>query len=94
MTPKEKAKELIEEFSNAESEDGYLNQNHFRHKQCAIIAVNQILKVLNDYWNQDCKINNTKIGYYEEVKQKIKNYENKTNIRTTGINKIKLKCNL
>ena len=77
MTPKEKAKELIEEFSNAESEDGYLNQNHFRHKQCAIIAVNEIIKanpiIETRIIKNGCSWieSKTNINYWQEVKQEI-----------------------
>jgi hypothetical protein len=38
MTPKEKAKELVEKFSNAALLDGYESQ------QCALIAVDYIIK--------------------------------------------------
>ena len=74
MTPKEKAKELVDKIFDKmfDLRDGYNSTEVYNAaKQCALIAVNEILKILNDYWNQDCKINNTKIGYYEEVKQEI-----------------------
>jgi hypothetical protein len=77
MTPKEKAIELVDKFIDYvncwddETADPNYTQAYNYSKQCALITVNEILKVLNDYWNQDCKINNTKIGYYEEVKQEI-----------------------
>lgn len=40
-------------------------------KNSALIAVNDILYVLNDYHNQDCKINQTKIQYWQDVKQEL-----------------------
>ena len=72
MTPKEKAIELVKKFSNAESEDGYLNQNYFRHKQCALIAVDEIAKCTK-YENQ--KFNNDRFSedYWQQVKQEIEN---------------------
>ena len=69
MTPKEKAKELIEKFSNAKSEDGYLNLNHFRHKQCALIAVDEILDAIDwDYYEGSAQ---TQQNYWKEVKKEI-----------------------
>jgi uncharacterized protein YvpB len=74
MTSKEKAKELVDKFKYNTRTWNFSNgweDRFYNAKDCALIAVDEILKVLNDYWNQDCKINNTKIGYYEEVKQEI-----------------------
>jgi hypothetical protein len=57
MTPKEKAKELVYKMSLATDEYGYINTNVHRHKQCALIAVDEIVKyfesyVILDYWNE------------------------------------------
>ena len=70
MTPKEKASRLVADFikhSRAEKNITPIQSA----KQCALIAVDEIIEILNNYWNQDCKINNTKITYYEEVKTEI-----------------------
>ena len=54
MTPKEKANELVDKFIKT-------NGNAFFAKECALIAVDEIIKYLNDilapnpfdqYWNQ------------------------------------------
>jgi hypothetical protein len=73
MTPEEEAKELVEIFWTEVEDNDYISRkmSYKQAKQCALIAVDEIINVLNGYWNQDCKINNTKIGYYEEVKQEI-----------------------
>jgi hypothetical protein len=57
MTPKEKAEELIDKFSQT-------NGNSFFAKECALIAVDEILKLeLQEvYQNSD---------YWQEVKQEI-----------------------
>jgi hypothetical protein len=56
-TPREKAVELIYKF-------GMENQYYERTKQCALIAVDEILNVLN-------VIDNFEMIYWEEVKQEI-----------------------
>jgi hypothetical protein len=72
MTPKEKAEELVNKFAKLPEEGTLAWYLSFElSKQCTLIAVDEILNVLNGYWNQDCKINHTKIGYYNEVKQEI-----------------------
>jgi hypothetical protein len=43
MTPKEKAKELVNKMKLATDEFGYININAERHKQCALIAVDEIV---------------------------------------------------
>jgi hypothetical protein len=50
MTPKEKAEELFDNFFNL-----YPNQDaYFIAKQCALIAVDEIIKILPhpDYWQE------------------------------------------
>ena len=70
MTPKEKAKELVYEMSLATDEYGYINTNVHRHKQCALIAVDEILSLNVFEYTSDWS--NT-IDYWEEVKQEIIN---------------------
>lgn len=67
MTPKEKAIDLVYRFSNAQSEDGFVNSNKYRHKQCALIAVDEILNI--EYINafEFYEVRN----YWQEVKQEI-----------------------
>jgi len=58
MTPREKAVELIYKF-------GMENQYYERTKQCALIAVDEILAiVINSPWVEIIK-------YWEQVKQEI-----------------------
>jgi hypothetical protein len=63
MTPKEKAKELVEKFYfNVLDRDGTAAMNGFEVKQCALIAVDEIIKnIINTptdygaswtYWEQ------------------------------------------
>jgi hypothetical protein len=55
MTPKEKAKELIRQFYSVGAVEC---------KQCALIAVDEIINLLGD-------ITNNEIDYWESVKQEI-----------------------
>ena len=62
MTPKEKAEELVEKFTDLEDGEMYIG----KAKQCAIIAVDEILSFIEDdregfSWKK----------YYQEVKQEI-----------------------
>lgn len=74
MTPKEKAKELVDKFSEyAHTEfvynrGGYQAESQFQNaKQCALIAVNEI-------WNE---LESARVfeeyNYWQEVKQEIEN---------------------
>jgi hypothetical protein len=61
MTPKEKAKELVDkfiEFTDTSDEYGYA-------KQCALIAVDEIISFLSDdpYYRE--------YGYFHQVKKEI-----------------------
>jgi hypothetical protein len=67
MTPKEKAKELFKKFTEV---DGY----DFNIKQCALIAVDEILKELLEMvivTGSSYVVKHT--DYWEEIKQEIKN---------------------
>jgi hypothetical protein len=63
MTPKEKAKELLEKMSYNDFDQDH-NCSHYVAKNCALIAVDEILKLdLQEiYMNYD---------YWKEVKQEI-----------------------
>lgn len=51
MTPKEKAEELVQKMKLATDEFGYININIERHKQCALIAVDELIKETGaKYW--------------------------------------------
>lgn len=86
MTPKEKAKELYFKYFNLENhlqievETGYREDDYgissYCAKQCAIIAVNEIIEELEDkkqYIDDNMLFdwNNKIIKYWEQVKQEI-----------------------
>ena len=60
MTPKEKAKELIDRFTDVEDGEMYVG----KAKQCALIAVEYILDNLEDHTGEDIK-------YWIEVRNEI-----------------------
>jgi hypothetical protein len=64
MTPKEKAKQLIISYSR--NKDLQFALNDFLAKQCALIAVDQLIKegfFTDGYYNR--------AAYWQEVKQEI-----------------------
>jgi hypothetical protein len=74
MTPKEKAEELVDKFHmKVLDRDGTSAMNGFEVKQCALIAVDEILTVVKFYEKQNCRllIDNMKVLYWQEVKQEI-----------------------
>ncbi len=62
MTPKKKSKELVDKFNYEEKHYLMLDA-----KQCALIAVNEILNI--NSVDKDYDLSN----YWEEVKQEIEN---------------------
>ena len=68
MTPKEKAKELVRKFKKyayyPETEDDglFIYEINENGKQCALIAVDEILKIIHT---------NMEDKYWQEVKQEI-----------------------
>jgi hypothetical protein len=62
LSPKEKAEELVEAFMNIKKQklSDYSIIYHPTAKQCALIAVNEILDAINE-WDH----------YWEQVKQEI-----------------------
>ena len=63
MTPKEKAQELVNKYLQVY--DGRVIQA----KQCALIAVDEILKEKEDCHKFECHGND--INYWQEVKQEL-----------------------
>ena len=67
MTPREKAKELVDKFytidSDSEMFDGF-TMPIFYAERCALIAVDEILKITLSYAGKD-------YDYWQEVKQEI-----------------------
>lgn len=86
MTPKEKAKKLIEEFykcmpikdtkltSCHEDKELVIEMELFAAKQCALIAVNEILKIecLKTAICGYLTLTTSDIEYWEEVEREIK----------------------
>lgn len=80
MTPKEKTKELLEKMNvihymklggkNSNSKGLPVSMHDDQIKQCALIAVDEILEMIDEYdidvWDRDILI------YWQEVKQEIK----------------------
>jgi len=70
MTPKEKAKYIVDRMYYTISNNGsYMGENSIPHKweeakKCALIAVDEIIKVLNSDINP-------LVNYWYEVKQEI-----------------------
>jgi hypothetical protein len=64
MTPKEKAKEL---YFKMHSQKQIVSKEA---KQCALIAVDEIIKAVND--PDDTFLSKDGVDYWEEVKQEIK----------------------
>jgi hypothetical protein len=71
MTPKEKANELVNKMKFATDEFGYININVNRHKQCALIAVDEIINQLTSI--EKAPNNLMAFEYWNEVKQEINN---------------------
>jgi hypothetical protein len=65
MTPKEKALELVEQFSSVLMYDEVYEDSI----KCALIAVDEILQALHEHHWQNRLI----IDYWEEVKHEIEN---------------------
>jgi hypothetical protein len=75
QTPIEKAKELIDKFVLLDN-DIFCSVNYPYSKQCALIAVDEILRNfgnLTDVKQHYCAYST--IQYYQEVKQEIENNE-------------------
>ena len=70
MTPKDKAEELVEKFVSLDN-DIFCSVNYPYSKQCALIAVDEIIDVIkfnkydDKYWEEE--------QYWNEVKQEIIN---------------------
>jgi putative IMPACT (imprinted ancient) family translation regulator len=73
MTPKEKAKELVEKMSYNDFDEDH-NCSHYVAKNCALIAVDEMIKELEELLEGDER---PSVGvyylweYYKEVKQEI-----------------------
>ena len=70
MTPKEKAKQLVDRFFDEALPDAIENNFHIG-VLCALIAVDEILE---SYSTKDL-IYPKEVDYWKEVKQEIENYD-------------------
>ena len=71
MTPKEKAQELFDKML-------FCYQGHidkYTAKECALIAVDEIIEQLSDDWGDNQWRANDYIGYWQQVKKET--YESK-----------------
>ena len=66
MTPKEKAIELVDKYTQYVTE---INEYEYA-KNCAYIAVDEILKIVN-VWSALNMQKSSQVIYWEEVKQEI-----------------------
>jgi hypothetical protein len=66
MDAREKAKELFNKMYFSEDQDGFHSMNKYRAKECALIAVDEIIDLL---WHTHR--NETEYRYWQEVKQEI-----------------------
>lgn len=75
MNSKEKAIELVKKFTNYFGKDSD-EVNDFKAKQCALIAVEEIIKTLNEDIQDLNVVGNVLldlIKFWKEVKQEIEN---------------------
>ena len=69
ITPKQKAKELFDNFYLTKDERGLCRLNEFIAKQCALIAVD--LKLDGDFIYCGIEYGEDSLGYWEQVKIEI-----------------------
>ena len=67
MTPKEKAEDLIDKMMLGSQDRLYLRLS----KQCALIAVEEIMSLMIKFHNRHIEDNSNEIEYWQEVKQEI-----------------------
>ncbi len=70
MTPKEKAKELIDKFQNTLFDKRHVNLYQEDARECALIAVDEMLKHMSFHFGQ---IGMSTLEYWNEVKQELNN---------------------
>ena len=70
MTPKQKAEELFDKMSTNNGDEHH-HCTYYVAKQCALIAVDEILKLENNNGYYFDGTNVTSISFWQEVKQEI-----------------------
>jgi|APFre7841882590_1041340.scaffolds.fasta_scaffold280949_2 hypothetical protein len=79
MTPKEKAKDLVEKFKKyayypkTNDDEVFINQLNNNAKQCALIAVDEILWEIIKYADNSREYVVENANYWQEVKTEIIN---------------------
>lgn len=68
MTPKEKAKELVDKYYHLFSVELENTISHYESKHCALIAVDEILE---EHRFDDSDYANRRFKYFQEVKSEI-----------------------
>jgi hypothetical protein len=68
MTPKEKAKDLVDKFKTPVKPDESYSDYNVNHIACALIAVDEILNVIGEYIIEPMIFD---IEYWQEVKKEI-----------------------
>jgi hypothetical protein len=72
MTPKEKAKELVDKYSTyVVMWSGGIEVETQNVKQCTLIAVDEILNSLKSCWDEEGAL--ISYNYWDEVKQELNN---------------------
>jgi len=69
MTPKEKARELVDKYFNEMQFSEFVDDND-ASKQCALIAVDELIEIACDYSDFDETVTKE---YWEKVKIEIEN---------------------
>ncbi len=74
MTPQEKAKELVEKYFNRFHRSSDLELSWKECKQCALIAVDEIIKNIENYteWSVEQLKLTRQYEFWEQVKEEIK----------------------
>ena len=67
MTPKEKAEDLIDKMMLGSQDRLYLRLS----KQCALIAVEEIMSLMIKFHNRHIEDNSNEIEYWQEVKNEL-----------------------
>ena len=78
LTPKEKAQELVDKFYNEVPKLGVIIERDRKaynsSKQCALIAVDEILKIVPSiYLTEDEEVHSGHYQYWQQVKTEIEN---------------------
>ncbi len=70
MTPQEKAKQLFNKFSGADRKDSLSFIGNAVAKECALIAVNELIEELKGF-NSDDGYSGSRIDFWNDVKSEL-----------------------